>query len=148
MNVGQQKTNIMIWHIPMILAALIAFHQRAVAEESKSQVFDAKLIIVQMLSQFRGQVKVAAVDPRFVVTLELQQNVEELGKKGETVNVAIHSPARDLHLSDYQTSFGKLFRFRFSHSPESRTSSLQREVTTNAQQVVDGKPPETPQPPR
>jgi len=131
------------------LTALAEEHLGVVyLDEYPSQVFDAKLISVQMLSQFRGKVKVVTADPRFVMTLELLHDVEEFGKKGETVNVAIHSPARDLHLSDYETSFGKLFRFRLSQSPESKTLSLQREVTTNAQQGVDGKPPVAPQSPR
>ncbi len=65
-----------------------------------------------MLSKFKGTVKFSAVDPRFVVEFKLVKDTEGVGLKGEVIAFAIHSPARDLLLSDYSSSAGHRIRLK------------------------------------
>ena len=114
----------MIRHISIVLFALIAFLQGAFADEPKGHLFDAKLIRVQMLQTLDARLKNMVVlggDHRHVVTLELQQDLGKLGKKGDTLNFTIDNPELDLQLNDYKASYGKSFKFRL-------TKVLRREV--------------------
>jgi hypothetical protein len=133
-DVGQHKTKIMIRNISIVLVALIAFLQGAFADEPKGHVFDAKLIRVQMRDAPLKKLVVLGGDHRYVVTLELQQDLGKLGKKGETLNFTIDNPARDLQLNNYKASYGKSLKFRLS-------KVLRREVPEKAQQVA---PPNEP----
>jgi hypothetical protein len=108
----------MIRNISIVLFALIAFLQGAFADEPKGHVFDAKLIRVQMLQMIDAPLKKLVVlggDHRHVVTLELQQDLGKLGKKGDTLNFTIDNPAQDLQLNDHEASYGKSFKFRLSN---------------------------------
>ena len=140
LDVGQHKIIIVNRYIPMILVALMALLQGAIAEEFMSKEFNAKIISVELLSSFRGTAKVVAYDPRFVATLELEEDVEELGKKGERVNVAIHSPALALHQSKYPpTDYPLRFRFRLSKYQPSGSLNLQG-IGANVEQPGAGEP--------
>ena len=100
-------------------AVLIASVIPASADPNpKGQVFDAEIIRIRMLSRFTGTVKLAAIDTRFVAEMRLKDDVKGLGKKGATVAFAIHSPARDLWISDYSSAAGKLVRLRVSRKPD------------------------------
>lgn len=95
------------------------------ADKDTDQVFDAKLLKVQTLSSYSGKALKASVDPRFVIHLRLEEDVVGLGKKGETVAVAIHSPARDLAV-DTNEAIGTKLRLHLSFSAETKSYFLGR----------------------
>ena len=94
-------------------------------EKDTDQVFDAKLLKVQMLSAYSGKALKTSVDPRYVIHLKLEADVVGLGKKGETVAVAIHSPARDLAV-DPNEAIGTKLRLHLSYSAETKSYFLGR----------------------
>lgn len=78
-----------------------------------------------MLSAYSGKALNTSVDPRFVIHLKLEDDVVGLGKKGETVAVAIHSPARDL-AEDPNEAIGTKLRLHLSYSAKTKSYFLGR----------------------
>jgi len=60
-----------------------------------SSTFRARVVAVEQITRFSGTVIPVANDPRFVLTLELLEPCDVLGKSaGAEINLGIHSPSR------------------------------------------------------
>ena len=105
--------------------------------EQEEQIFVGEILRVQILSKYSGTAKLAAVDPRFVVELRLTSDVGGLGKQEDSIAFAIHSPARDLLLSDYSSTTGKTIRLRVSRRNGAKRYFLRRALTKAQQDGAD-----------
>ncbi len=119
----------------------------ATGEDAAAQIFDATIHSIKSIREHRGTAVKTNSIPFFVATLELDRAVDGLGKKGEKVDVAIHSPARDFRMADYK-SYKYPLKWRFSLSKLQPSGALFLEgIGTKAQHPPDGKPQEATQPP-
>lgn len=56
--------------------------------------FRATVISIEPIASYSGETTVVAIDPRFILTLELDEPNESLGlERGDTVRYAAHSPS-------------------------------------------------------
>jgi hypothetical protein len=79
----------------LMLALLGCASNRGESVDDMTARFDATVLDVQPMGSFEGEVKVAALDPRFVVSLKVLGDVEALGlTEGTTAHFAIHSPTK------------------------------------------------------
>jgi len=104
--------------------------------KAKDVQFRAKIDEIKITRKFDKTTIVTGVNPRFVVRLTLEQDAEGIGKRGEAVSFAIHSPSRDLRIKDQRAAVGTQMLLRLSHSKESGLEYLRRVETNKAQQVA------------
>jgi hypothetical protein len=69
---------------------------------SREVDFAATVLDCVMIDEFSGTVCLAAVDPLFVLTVQLEGDCGALGwKAGQTVHLAVHSPTELFGLDEY-----------------------------------------------
>lgn len=105
--------------------------------EAKDVQFRAKIDGIEIARQFDKTTIVTGVDPRFVVRLTLEQDAEGIGKRGESVSFAIHSPVRDLRIADQRAAIGTQILLKLGLSKEGGVKYLSR-VETNKEAKQDG----------
>lgn len=110
----------------MVVLGFLAPLRAEPIAESKS--FTAEVVSIRLTRQFESKVIVAAVDPRFLATMKLLEDVHGLGAEGETVRFAIHSPTRDLDLPDYSNASGARLQLRLTPLSRKGRYYLQRET--------------------
>lgn len=94
---------------------------------SQKKVFDAEIVKVQLLSKYSGTALLAAIDPRYVVEVRLQNDVIGIGTKGEVIAFAIHSPTRDLRMKTISATGGQHCRLGVIWKPKFKRFSIRRE---------------------
>ncbi|GAA5121132.1 hypothetical protein GCM10023212_15830 [Luteolibacter yonseiensis] len=104
--------------------------------------FSARIDEILITRQFDKKVIVTGIDPRHLLRVTLEQDVEGVGKRGESVSFAIHSPARDLGISDPQAAVGNRMLLTLGTSNEGGIRHLRRIKTdrTDKAPATDGRP--------
>jgi hypothetical protein len=109
------------------------------AAQEQAVEFDAKITEIKISRSYDSKTIVTGVDPRFVVRVVLQEDATGVGKAGDTINFAIHSPARDLRITDIEKATGQPIRLSLLQASKS-LKLLRRAETKNAQQTGTGQP--------
>ena len=92
----------------------------------------ARIDEIETSRRFDKTTIVTGADPRFVVSLTLEQDMEGIGKRGDAVRFAIHSPVRDLRISDQRAAVGTQVLLLLSVAKESGFKQLSRAEPSKA----------------
>jgi hypothetical protein len=125
-------------NISKLMAILAVSFAPTLAQEEAVE-FDAKITEIKISRRYDSETIVTGVDPRFVVRMILQDDVAGIGKSGDTINFAIHSPARDLRITNTEQAIGKSIRLSLVQA-SATLKILKRAKTKNAQQAGSGEP--------
>jgi len=117
-----------------LLAAFAVLLGASVRTEAKEVGFSATISEIRITRQFDSKTIVAGVDPRFLVTLTLHQDVDGIGKNGDSISFAIHSLARDLNITDQKTAVGNRILWKVSRDEERDMTRLRRIMTEKSRQ--------------
>jgi hypothetical protein len=126
--------------VAIAIAVWLISPTRVVAKDIE---FSATIAEITITKRFDKDTIVTGLDPRFRVRLTLDQDVEGIGKSGDSVSFLVHSLARDLKISDQRAAVGSRISWKLGRKEGSDMLYLQRAGKNEDQQDVplDGKKP-------
>lgn len=119
--------------VVIALAVWLGSPTHAVAKDVE---FSATIGEIITTKQFDKKTIVSGADPRFFVKMTLDQDVDGIGKHGDSVGFAVHSLARDLMISDQKAAVGRRMNWVVGRKDESDILYLRRAGTNKPQRAV------------
>ncbi|MBK1883450.1 hypothetical protein JIN85_13570 [Luteolibacter pohnpeiensis] len=119
------------------LAAILVMWSSSAQAEEQAVEFNAKITEIKNARRYDSTTIVTGVDPRFLVRVILLEDAPGVGKAGDAINFAIHSPARELLITDIEEATSKPIRLNLVQ-PSKSLKLLRRAETKNSQQDVTG----------